>query len=132
MGKLPPVGQVVTMKRVFHQADFDQFAQLSGDDNSIHVDPDFAAQTRFGRTVAHGMLLYGVICGLLSTHFPGARQVEQTFMFPAPTFTDEEVTVRAEVVAITAARQQARLTTTITNATGELTCEGESVLQWQQ
>jgi len=40
------------------QADFDAFAAVSGDDNPIHVDPEFSAHTRFGRTVAHGMLLY--------------------------------------------------------------------------
>jgi 3-hydroxybutyryl-CoA dehydratase len=69
------------------------FARLSGDDNPIHVDPAFAAQTRFGRTVSHGMLLYGVICGVLSRHFPGAVQLEQRFTFPAPTYTDEAMTI---------------------------------------
>jgi acyl dehydratase len=49
--------------KTFTQAEFDAFARLSGDDNPIHVDPEFSARTRFGRTVAHGMLLYGVNCG---------------------------------------------------------------------
>ena len=43
---------------------FDRFAALSGDDNPIHVDPDFSARTRFGRTVSHGMLIYSRVWAL--------------------------------------------------------------------
>ena len=75
----PKIGKIVTSSRTFTQADFDQFAALSGDDNPIHVDPDYAATTRFGSTVAHGMLLYGVICGLIDEDFPGSTEI-----FPLP------------------------------------------------
>jgi len=43
---------------VFSRAEFDEFARLSGDDNPIHIDPAFAAEPKFGRTVAHGMLIF--------------------------------------------------------------------------
>ena len=46
---------------VFTQRQFDEYARLSGDDNPIHVDAAFAAGTRFGRTVAHGMFLFSVL-----------------------------------------------------------------------
>ena len=81
--------------RVFTQADFDRFAALSGDDNPIHVDPAFSAETRFGRTVAHGMLLYAALWGLVRRHYPGAVQETQDLMFPAPTYAGE--TMRLEV-----------------------------------
>ena len=77
------------LERALTQGDFDAFAELSGDDNPIHVDPEFSAQTRFGRTVSHGMLLSTVLRGLLDQLAPGARQVSQKLMFPAPTFADE-------------------------------------------
>lgn len=51
------VGQTESLRRVFTQTDFIRFAALSGDDNPIHVDPDFSAQTKFGQAVAHGMFL---------------------------------------------------------------------------
>ena len=54
----------VVLERTFVQADFDAFAELSGDDNPIHVDHEFAANSRFGRTVSHGVLLYTVLRGL--------------------------------------------------------------------
>jgi len=74
------------------QADFDAFARLSGDDNPIHVDPDFSARTRFGRTVSHGMLLYTRVFAHLQALFPGRPQRLQSLMFPNPAYADEELT----------------------------------------
>ncbi len=80
---------MISLERSLSQADFDAFAAVSGDDNPIHVDPHFSARTRFGRTVSHGMLLYTVLWGLVQKHYPGARQVSQTLMFPNPTYADD-------------------------------------------
>jgi len=124
------VGQTVRELRQFTQADFDEFARLSGDDNPIHVDSAFAAGTRFGQTVAHGMLLYGTICGLLSSRFPGAAQLEQSLMFPAPTFAGESITITAEVTAVMNEQRQASITITMTNSEGRHTCEGETLMAW--
>lgn len=87
----------VRLERRFTQDDFDRFARLSGDANPIHVDPRFAASTRFGRTVAHGMLLVSVLRGLVARLVPGARVVEQAVMFSAPTFSDEPLIFTANV-----------------------------------
>jgi len=77
--------------KVFSQADFDDFARLSGDDNPIHTDPEFCAGTRFGRPVAHGLLLCSVLRGLIESLAPGHRLSEQSVMFPAPTYAEEPV-----------------------------------------
>lgn len=76
-------------QRTLTQAELDLYAELSGDHNPIHVDAAFAAQTRFGATVAHGMLLFSLVRGLLARHYPARRLVGQTLMFPAPAFVDE-------------------------------------------
>jgi 3-hydroxybutyryl-CoA dehydratase len=55
------------------QADFYLFAEISGGDNPIHVDPGYAAGSRFGRTLAHGMMLYAHLWALVVVHVPGAR-----------------------------------------------------------
>jgi len=82
------VQQASTVK-VFSQADFDNFARLSGDNNPIHTDPEFSANTRFGRTVAHGLLLCSVLRGLIDRLMPDQRLSEQSVIFPAPTYADE-------------------------------------------
>ena len=75
------------------QNDLDQFAKLSGDANPIHVDPDFAANSGFGRTVAHGAMLTSWLvraAGLSqSPHSTSA-------MFPAPAFAGEDLEVVRE------------------------------------
>jgi acyl dehydratase len=94
-------GAVATSHRTFDQRDFDRFAALSGDDNPIHVDPAFAGRTRFGRTVAHGMLLYSTICcALTDALVPGFVQREQELMFVTPTYTGEEIEIRLEVTEV--------------------------------
>ena len=79
----------LVLEKVFTQADFDAFAELSGDDNPIHVDEVFSSKTRFGRTVSHGMLLGTILRGMLDRLVPGARQVEQKLMFPSPTYAGD-------------------------------------------
>jgi len=83
------LGMQTSIVRTFSQADFDRFARLSGNNNPIHTDLDFSAQARFGRTVAEGMLLCGVLRGLVDRVVPGGRLTEQSVMFPAPTYADE-------------------------------------------
>lgn len=84
-------GQRLTARWTPTQSNFDRFATISGDDNPIHVDPEFSAKTRFGRTVSHGMLLYARVWAMLRTKFPGAVQVAQDLMFPNPAFAGEEL-----------------------------------------
>lgn len=123
------IGQMAFLKLRFGQRDFDRFAALSGDDNPIHVDPQFAAHSAFGSTVAHGMLLYSAICRVLGTELPGpgTLQLEQELMFPSPTYVGEEITVRVEVAGLPEPGL-AVLGTTITRPRGETACEGRTLV----
>lgn len=125
------IGQTESLKRVFSQEGFARFAALSGDDNPIHVDPEFSARTKFGRTVAHGMLLYSTVSAALGTRLPGpgTLQLEQELMFPSPTYTGEEVTVRLEVTQIRPDERLAELTTAVARPNGDLGLEGRTLVQ---
>jgi acyl dehydratase len=124
------VGHIETFKRGFTQEDFNRFADLSGDNNPIHVDPEFSARTRFGRTVAHGMLLYSTICRVLSTQFPGPGllQIKQEMMFQNPTYTDTEITVKFEVTDFQSAKQRAEIRTVISLPDGKPACDGNTMI----
>ena len=121
------IGDTHTTEVTFSQADFDRFAALSGDDNPIHVDPDFAARTKFGKTVAHGMLLYSTLIQILGDVFPGpsTRQLSQQLMFPSPTFVREKLRVELEVTARPAPRT-AEISTDIFRPSGEMGCTGKT------
>jgi acyl dehydratase len=125
------VGQVESVKRVFHQEDLDRFAALSGDDNPIHVDPEFSARTAFGRTVAHGMLLYGTISSVLGTRLPGPGtwQLEQDLMFPSPTYTGEQVSIQLEVTGIRPDEALVDLTTILVRPDGNVGLQGRTLVR---
>ncbi len=113
------------LDKTFSQADFDAFARLSGDDNPIHVDPDFSARTRFGRTVAHGALLCSVLRGLVETILPGGRQLSQNTQYPAPSPAGETLRFEAETVGETELGVVIALKVTRLSD-GVVTCIGET------
>lgn len=120
-------GAVALVRRTFSQEDFDRFAALSGDDNPIHVDPVFAARTRFGRPVCHGMLLYSTICAALTAEVgPGYAQIDQELMFVTPTYAGEEVVVRLEVTALSHEHGTAALSTVMARPDGAIACQGST------
>ena len=120
-------GDTFTHQHTLTQDEFIRFAKLSRDDNPIHVDPEFSARTRFGKTVAHGMFLYGLICGVLAKHFPNALPVSQDLMFPAPSFVGEELAIRARVLETNA--NTLRVETIVTRPSGEIGCQAETTLR---
>lgn len=121
--------RTASLERAFTQADFDAFARLSGDDNPIHVDPDFAATTRFGKTVAHGALLCSVLRGLIEDLVPGGRQIRQSTQYPAPSTVGEVLRFDAEVIASSPTAKTIRLQVTRLSDR-EITCQGETEVSW--
>jgi 3-hydroxybutyryl-CoA dehydratase len=117
------IGPLASFTRTFTQTDYDRCAQLTGDDNPIHVDPEFAKTTRWGRTLAHGMLLYGVISAAISSRLRGTIQVEQKLKFPGPTFTGEEMSIRLEVIGVDEDDGSFVVAGTIARPGGEAACE---------
>ncbi len=126
---MPFVGQTFSEKHLLTQGEFDRFAALSGDDNPIHVDPEFSARTRFGKTVAHGMFLYSLICGVLAKHLPKVSQISQDLMFPTPSYVGEEIVVSVRVLDLDVAKHQARIETIVTRPNGEIGCQGETTVE---
>lgn len=69
---------------------FRAYAALTGDDNPIHLDPDFASRHPFGRVVCHGMLLHARLCALAEAQGLGPGRASR-IVFPAPAYADEEL-----------------------------------------
>ena len=117
----------ISIERTLSQAEFDLFAAVSGDNNPIHVDPDFSARTRFGRTVSHGMLLYTVLWGMVQKRYPGARQAAQTLMFPNPAYAGEAL--RFELTETGSAAGQRILATKVSRlADNAVVLDGETTI----
>jgi len=118
----------IVLERTLTQADFDAFAALSGDDNPIHVDPEFSRHSRFGKTVSHGMLLSTILRGLLEQLVPGSRQLSQKLMFPAPTYANEPMRFSAVRKSDDGRHVVAQISCERVDD-GTITCAGEAILQ---
>jgi acyl dehydratase len=89
------------------QEDINTFADLSGDHQWIHVDPDRAAkESPFGTTVAHGNLTLSMIDGLRldlisSSGFAlGVNYGWNKVRFPAPVLAGSRIRAKAEIVSV--------------------------------
>lgn len=127
---VPQVGDRAEVTRVITDEAVRSFAASTGDTNPIHLDDAYAAGTRFGRRIAHGILVSGVISAVLGTRLPGpgAVYLSQSLQFRAPVFVGDTVTARVEVVAVRPDKPVVTLRTTCTRQDGVVAVEGEAVL----
>ena len=105
------VGMRETLMRTVMDEDVIGFARISGDDNPIHLSERYAATTRFGQRIAHGLYTASLISAVLGTQLPGPGAVyrSQTLNFHAPVKIGDVVTVIVEVVELVPEGRQARL-----------------------
>lgn len=95
------------------EARIEAFADVSGDRNPVHLDDAYAAGTRFGGRVAHGMLTAAFFSALLADDLPGPGTIYlgQTLRFAAPVRPGDAVRCEVEVTALDDARGRATLAT---------------------
>lgn len=110
------VGDSFEWDHVITADDVKSFAQITGDDNPIHVDEEYAEEhSRFGRPVVHGVLLLGLISKVLGRDFPGhgsiAVGISCRFLRPVP--VGSEVTVQIKVAEKLEASQHVKVRTYI-------------------
>ncbi|MBI2389038.1 MAG: MaoC family dehydratase [Deltaproteobacteria bacterium] len=106
-----------------------RYGEAVGDFNPVHFDDGFASRTRFGRRIAHGGLLFGVISRILGMHLPGPGTVflGQTIEFKNPVFIPDRVTVSVELVELTP-RSGARLRVLVARG-DDVIAVGEAVVK---
>jgi 3-hydroxybutyryl-CoA dehydratase len=124
------VGDAAEMSKTVTDEDVRAFAELTGDRNPVHLDEGYAAGTRFGRRIAHGMLGASLISAVLANELPGRGTVylSQTLRFTAPVFLGDTVTARVVVRAVREDKPVVTLETFCTNQRGERVVEGEAVV----
>ena len=123
------VGQTSKLTRTVTAADVEAFARITGDTNPVHLDEAYAAESRFGRRVAHGMLIGSYISALLGTQFPGPGTiyVNQTLSFLKPVYLGDRLEVSATVLKFRPDKAILTLATAVHNQRGEKVLSGEAV-----
>ena len=134
------VGETASFAKTITEADLVLFAGLTGDFDPIHVNGDYAARTPFGRRIAHGAL----VMGLLSTtaSMMSRRSAERgatgtsvslgydRIRFLKPVFIGDTLTARYTVEEIDAAAGRSRSRVEVVNQAGEACLVGTHIMKW--
>jgi 3-hydroxybutyryl-CoA dehydratase len=123
-------GQSASLTRVVTAADVEAFAAITGDVNPVHLDDAYAAGTRFGRRIAHGMLAVSYISAILGTKFPGPGTIylSQSVSFLAPVYLGDTITATVTVSKFRAEKGVLTLLTQCTNQDGVKVVDGQAVV----
>jgi len=124
------IGDSASISKTITDADIQAFAEVSGDHNPLHLDEAYAAKTRFGRRIAHGMLSASLISAVLANELPGVGSVylSQTLKFVKPVFLGDTVTARVTVIAIRDDKPIITLETVCVNQRDETVLKGEATV----
>ena len=123
-------GDTASLSKTISDDDIRAFANATGDHNPLHLDEEFAKQTRFGKRIAHGMLSASLISAVIANELPGQGSIYlgQTLQFVAPVFPGDTVTARVTVTGIREDKPIVKLETVCTNQRDEVVIRGEATV----
>ena len=118
------IGKKEKITKKVTENDVQLFVQLSGDNNPIHIDEEFAKNTMFKGKVAHGLLSVMLIsAGLTKLMGPGNIWLSQEFTFVNPIRTNDWITANLEIIEI-AQNKTCKIRTICTNQDDKVVLEG--------
>ena len=120
------VGQKANFLKKIDEVLVNDFAKISGDFNPLHMDDEYAKNTKFGRRVCHGMLLASFFSKLVGMYLPGKNSLyfSQSLNFRNPCFIDDEVIVEGEIMEKKSTTKIITIKTSISNQTGICLIDG--------
>ena len=113
----------------YSQETVEKFAKITGDDNPLHLDADYAAGTVFKRPIIHGMLGAGVFSKVLGTIFPGRGTIymQQEIKFLRPIYAGTDYEAVFKILSVNRKRHSAVIETKIVNVqTGKRCTDGQA------
>jgi acyl dehydratase len=120
------VGDRFEFTKTITDGDVRRFAASSGDTNPLHLDDEYAGETRFRGRIAHGTLVSGLISAALA-RVPGmVIYLSQDLEFHGPVRIDDRVTAECEIVE-DLGNNQFRLSTRVVNGE-DVAIDGEAVI----
>jgi len=127
------IGKISTYTREITEDDIQKYADVSGDINPAHMDEKYAAQSTFGRRIAHGMLSAGFISAVLGTKLPGPGTIylSQNLDFKKPVYIGDEITTIVEVSGVLNSDKGIyELATKCVNQNGYVVVDGKAIVKY--
>jgi 3-oxoacyl-[acyl-carrier protein] reductase len=124
-------GDEATVVRQITSEDVKRFAELTGDDNPLHVDRAFAESTPYKDVVVHGMLGASLLSTLIGTELPGtgAVWISQAFEFLHPVRIDDTLTVTGTVTKKHERERLLELDARIVNQANVIVLSGKGIVR---
>ena len=124
------IGDTASFSKTITEHDVYAFAGLSGNFNPVHVDEEFARNTRFKGRIAHGLLAAGLISTVIGTALPGANAIylAQELVFKSPVMLGDTLTAVVEVVEKIESKKRIIFKTLVTNQNGVAVIEGKDTI----
>jgi acyl dehydratase len=120
------IGDTVRFEKTISRRDVERFAAASGDTNPMHLDDEWAENTRFDGRIVHGILASGLLSAAIA-RLPGVViYLSQDLEFRAPVRIGDAVTATVEIVE-DLGDDRYRIETTAT-ADDERAIDGEAVV----
>jgi acyl dehydratase len=88
------IGMEVSYSQTIMDSDVKSFAGISGDRNPVHMDEEYAENSRYKKRIAHGMISASYFSSLFGTKIPGEGcvYVAQSLQFKRPVYLGDTVT----------------------------------------
>ncbi len=105
---------------------YDRFLAISGDDNPLHTDEDFAKSFGFSSRVAYGMMIASFFSTLGGVYLPGRYCIIQgvSMDFRAPVYAGDELTVTGSVAELFPSVSSAQIKVVMKNSDGKKVVRG--------
>lgn len=107
------IGLMAEYRKTITETDVVLFAGLTGDNNPMHIDEEFASETRFGGRIIHGMLTASMLSSVIGMKLPGPGCIymSQNLRFIKPVKIGDTVSAQATVLEIYPEKQRVKLLT---------------------
>lgn len=129
------IGSTVTFSKTVGESDVYLFAGITGDFSPNHCNEEYMSKTRYGRRIAHGVLLVGYMstCSTKLALMLGDKPIVSygydRVRFVKPVFIGDTITVTYEVAERDDAKGEIRARVTVTNQRGEVAAVATHIMK---
>lgn len=123
------IGMEVSYTQTITDADVKAFSGISGDKNPVHMDDEYAKNSRYKKRIAHGMLSASFFSALFGTKIPGEGcvYVAQNLRFKRPVYLDDTVVASVIVTSVDLVKKRVFFQT-ICKVNNKIVIDGEAEL----
>ena len=123
------IGDKASFTKKISSEDIFVYAEVSGDDNPVHINNEYAVASIFGERIAHGYHVGSFISAVIGRELPGNGSIylSQTMSFRAPVKVNDEITAIVEIIDFPRGKH-VLLKTTCVNQKGLEVIAGEALV----